>query len=509
MGHPSLLRHAFQQIDFVLQPQISPALQNDRDVSVLPEEIVERAEAEFVLFLALRVGEEFVDLQLADLVRNRLTGDRSEESRFCVRRACVHGHGVLEILGRLRDAEFTERELHVDFHAQRSQPHEVPDDFARARAVVEQAGVQHHLFCIKADALVGAGIVVVTANRVGMTPGERKLKVVSGHALMHNFTARVFGRGQRKVAERRTWRVDVACAVLIQPIGRSEVVAFCYAFKWRKIGRHGLKAIVLHPIGNGENVFLLQIAANCQLVFFFMSRLLSLILEQRQRRSSGIAVFFIDLRIHRSRPFLTPLLSPASWSLNQKTNSGFSWSLRSYPISFLLNDIVRFWRTMAVDFASKQRYRGGKGWGLRNAKLRMSRKLIFAAGLLVCFSANLDPALQSEISNEKNDIKLKLANHLRNQLVVTPLEILARSIEQYRVPEATAKKLFGAYAEFLELLDDERSRESLKNLRSEKSRTDEVFQKVRQFGGGFERALNDIFFENPSIAPLTRKYGVF
>src|SRR5206468_8379769 len=65
--------------DFVLQPQILPALQNDGDVSVLPEEIVEGAEAEFVLFLALRVGEEFVDLQLADLVRNRLTGDRSEE----------------------------------------------------------------------------------------------------------------------------------------------------------------------------------------------------------------------------------------------------------------------------------------------------------------------------------------------------------------------------------------------------------------------------------------------
>jgi len=46
---------------------------------------------------------------------------------------------------------------------------------------------------------------------------------------------------------------------------------------------------------------------------------------------------------------------------------------------FLLNDIVRFWRTMAVDFASKQRDRRGKGWGLRNAKLRMSRKLIFAS----------------------------------------------------------------------------------------------------------------------------------
>jgi hypothetical protein len=60
---------------------------------------------------------------------------------------------------------------------------------------------------------------------------------------------------------------------------------------------------------------------------------------------------------------------------------------------------------MAVDFASKQRDRAGAGWGLRNAKLRMSRKLIFASGLLVCFSANLDPELNGQISTDKDAIK--------------------------------------------------------------------------------------------------------
>src|SRR6266478_7606811 len=157
---------------------------------------------------------------------------------------------------------------------------------------------------------------------------------------------------------------------------------------------------------------------------------------------------------------------------------------------FLLNDIVRFWRTMAVDFASKQRDRAGEGWGLRNAKLRMSRKLIFASGLLVCFNANLDPTLQSEISTGKNDVKLKLASHIRNQLRATPLEIVSRSVEDYGVSAAVAKGLFSSYADFLNLLNDKSSRESLKNLRSEDSGTDAVFQKVRQFGSSFEQALS-------------------
>ncbi len=176
---------------------------------------------------------------------------------------------------------------------------------------------------------------------------------------------------------------------------------------------------------------------------------------------------------------------------------------------FLLNDIVRFWRTMAVDFASKQRDRAGEGWGLRNAKLRMSRKLIFASGLLVCFGCNLDSQLQKKTSTDTADIRLDLVNYIRDQIKLTPLEILAKSIEQYGVPKNVGEELFRSYAEFLTILDDKKSRDELENLRTGDPRTDSTFERVRTISRAFEQALDLLFFENPKLAPLTRKYGVF
>ena len=66
-------------------------------------------------------------------------------------------------------------------------------------------------------------------------------------------------------------------------------------------------------------------------------------------------------------------------------------SIKDYqPPRFLLNDVVRYWRTMCVDFAGKE-HEGPDKWGLRNAKLRTSRKILFAGGLLPvleCYRAN-------------------------------------------------------------------------------------------------------------------------
>jgi hypothetical protein len=130
-------------------------------------------------------------------------------------------------------------------------------------------------------------------------------------------------------------------------------------------------------------------------------------------------------------------------------------------------------------------------------------------GLLLCFGCSLDPELQKKLSAEKRDVKLDLVNYVRDQIKLTPLEILANAIKQYGVPKHLGDELFGAYAEFLTILDDKKSRDELENLRASESRTDHTFKRVRKISQAFEQALDLLFFENPKLAPLTRKYGVF
>lgn len=177
---------------------------------------------------------------------------------------------------------------------------------------------------------------------------------------------------------------------------------------------------------------------------------------------------------------------------------------------FLLNDIVRYWRTMAVDFAHKRRARAGSGWALRTVKLRMSRKLMYAAGLLSCYSCETEFA--GRLDEDARTGTPRVVAHLEALVRKTPLDIVAgAALEYFGELSGVAGDLFGAYDEFLALLDNSRRRKHLENLPLDAAAHDHEYEAARKIVMRFEGALTQMFFESERtpFPGLTKRYGVF
>lgn len=174
---------------------------------------------------------------------------------------------------------------------------------------------------------------------------------------------------------------------------------------------------------------------------------------------------------------------------------------------FLQNDVSRYWRTMAVDFAHKRRMRGPAGWALRNAKLRTSRKVMYASGLLTCFSC--DSTLRPAIGRQPWHDAQQVVEHLATMVHATPLDILAGAVLSYFGELSGAGgRLFGAYDELMGLLQSRRAH--LKALVPSSAEGDPVYHEVRQLGRRVQDALTEIFFERDTpLRELTIRYGVF
>jgi hypothetical protein len=179
---------------------------------------------------------------------------------------------------------------------------------------------------------------------------------------------------------------------------------------------------------------------------------------------------------------------------------------------FLLNDIVRYWRTMAVDFAGKRRERD-EGWALRNVKLRMSRKLLFASGLWVCLSCQLDPSPELKRSvSDPQDHDDELTRYLTQASNRRPLESLARVFLRYAPSGAlsSAKVVFGAYERFLALLNDAGKRAELDGLDLAAASKNQAFKDAKAIASDFQRGLGDLFFRtDDELTRAVQLYGVF
>jgi predicted nucleotidyltransferase len=175
---------------------------------------------------------------------------------------------------------------------------------------------------------------------------------------------------------------------------------------------------------------------------------------------------------------------------------------------FLLNDFARYWWTMAVDFAYKKRTRFAKGAGIRNIKLRMSRKMTYVSGLLTCFGCHLK--IGDLVACPEKSVEPECIDCLRHRLGRTPLEILAETLLQFDHLKDTARKLLTAYDSFLGILADSAKRKHLEELFEEEYESDIVFQEARRLSHDFRDGLLELFFDEGSgLLELTKNYGVF
>jgi predicted nucleotidyltransferase len=153
---------------------------------------------------------------------------------------------------------------------------------------------------------------------------------------------------------------------------------------------------------------------------------------------------------------------------------------------FLLNDIIRYWRTICVDLEYKVQV-GGKPRAIRLIKLRFSRMLLFIAGVL---------AVGETYGLNRND-KITRLNEL---LAIPPYE---------RLKEISGKKsepILMLYGDFLSDLDNEGIREKLSQQSPEGEQSKE-FETLRIKAKDFREQLLSMLKEhfddnNPTLSAL-------
>jgi hypothetical protein len=142
---------------------------------------------------------------------------------------------------------------------------------------------------------------------------------------------------------------------------------------------------------------------------------------------------------------------------------------------YLLNDIIRYWRTLAVDYADKT-YGATKPkpWAVRNIKLIYSRKLIYASGL---FAVALT-------ADRTRDNKIKV---LMDLFRMAPIDRI-----RYVCGES-AQRLLDMYDAFLSQIGDPEIRDHLDSLPRERKADDPLFRALKNEGHYFSRELMGVF----------------
>ncbi len=161
---------------------------------------------------------------------------------------------------------------------------------------------------------------------------------------------------------------------------------------------------------------------------------------------------------------------------------------------FLLNDVIRYWRTLAVDYQAKRWEEVDTFSGLRYLKLIVSRKLAYAATLtsiLLCDKATVD--------------------YFEAQFAMPALARLAQLSEHVTEEwHGDLRKLFEVAEEFAQLLQEPTFREEARNVRSRvEIEPGSRFERAQESARGLQSSLERIFFHSERLPERSRKYLSF
>lgn len=139
---------------------------------------------------------------------------------------------------------------------------------------------------------------------------------------------------------------------------------------------------------------------------------------------------------------------------------------------FLLNDLIRYYRTVCVDFEFKTVERR-KSWGDRNIKLAFARKQMYFSGILVL------AATVQHTCTEKRRLLLDL-------LKLSPLERIDK------ICGLKSEEAIKYYDMYLEKLSDSSFREMLKSTTIDRESHGEQFREIKNNGHHYTWVLQNL-----------------
>lgn len=144
---------------------------------------------------------------------------------------------------------------------------------------------------------------------------------------------------------------------------------------------------------------------------------------------------------------------------------------------FLLNDIIRYYRTIATDFEFKVS-EDSKEWGLRNIKLKFSRKFLYFGGL-IAVAELLDV-------HEIEQQKLKLEDIFNS----TVFERVFLCADKHNLM-GEMNDIFNLYSNFIEKISNPEIRAKLESTTKTERNDSDVYQELRIDGIKFSEGMED------------------